>query len=445
MHKKILLLGLPILIGQLGLIVTSFADTIMVGHYSTAALASASFVNNLFNTAVFAIMGFGYGLTPLVGAMFTQKRRGDIGGLVRSAVAVNVVVALVVMGIMTGLYFNLHRLGQPVELLPIIRPYYLLYMAGLVPMALFNVFAQWSYAINRTVFPTVILVSANLLNIIGNWVLIYGHWGFPELGLTGAGISTLVARCICPIVIISAFFSRGIFAEYSRGYRSARVSWAQVGRINRTSWPVALQMTFESGSFTLAAVMSGWVGAIGLASFQVVVITGTLGFMVYYSFGTAVAVLVSNADGSGDRRLMRRIAFAGYHIQLAFATFASIVFLFGARYIMTVFTEDPEVYAAALALIVPLVMYQYGDATQINFANALRGTSRVMPMLWIAFVAYILVGVPAMYALGFIASMGVYGIILSFSVSLFLAAGLFFYYFMATTKDSAKIVKGSEF
>lgn len=434
MHRTILKLGLPILIGQLGLIVTSFADTIMVGHYSTEALASASFVNNLFNTAVFTVMGFSYGLTPLVGAMFSQKRFADIGSLVRSALTVNIIVSFLVIAVMTALYFNLHRLGQPAQLLPTIRPYYLLYMAGLVPMAIFSVFAQWSYAINRTIFPTVILISANMLNILGNWLLIYGHWGLPEMGLTGAGISTLIARLICPVVIIAAFFMRDIFRKYSDGYRAARTNRKQTILISRTSWPVSLQMALESGSFTLAAVMAGWVGAIGLASFQVVVITGMLGFMVYYSFGTAVAVLVSNAAGRDDRPAMRRIAFAGYHIQLVFATTASLIFLFGARYIMTIFTDDPQVYAASLALVIPLVLYQYGDATQINFANALRGTSRVMPMLWIAFVAYILVGLPAMYTLGFTASLGVYGIILSFSISLFLAAFLFLRYFLATTR-----------
>lgn len=434
MHRTILKLGLPILIGQLGLIVTSFADTIMVGHYSTEALASASFVNNLFNTAVFTVMGFSYGLTPLVGAMFSQKRFTDIGSLVRSALTVNIIVSFLVIGVMAILYLNLHRLGQPAQLLPTIRPYYLLYMAGLVPMAIFSVFAQWSYAINRTIFPTVILISANMLNILGNWLLIYGHWGLPEMGLTGAGISTLIARLICPVVIIAAFFMRDIFRKYSDGYRAARTNRKQAILISRTSWPVSLQMALESGSFTLAAVMAGWVGAIGLASFQVVVITGMLGFMVYYSFGTAVAVLVSNAAGRDDRPAMRRIAFAGYHIQLVFATTASLIFLFGARHIMTIFTDDPQVYAASLALVIPLVLYQYGDATQINFANALRGTSRVMPMLWIAFVAYILVGLPAMYTLGFTASLGVYGIILSFSISLFLAAFLFLRYFLATTR-----------
>ncbi len=202
--------------------------------------------------------------------------------------------------------------------------------------------------------------------------------------------------------------------------------------VSNASWPVALQMSFESGSFTIAAMMSGWIGEIALASFQVIVILGSLGFC--YSMAAAVAVLVSNAAGLSDRILMRRTAMSGYVILLAIATLSSLSFwLFGAD-IIHIFTNDPRVIAMSLTLIIPLIMYQYGDATQISFANSLRGTSNVMPMMWISFVSYIIVGIPATYLLGFTAGLGLYGILLSFSVSLFLAGALFLYFFMRTTR-----------
>lgn len=197
-YMAVLKLGLPILVGQLGMIVVGFADNIMVGRYSTAALASASFVNNLFNVAIFACVGFTYGLTPLVGALFTQKRFRAIGSLLRTGVYLNILFALLVTAVMWGLYMSVDRLGQPDELLPLIRPYFRLYLAGLVPVALFNVFAQWAYGINRTAMPMWIILGANVINLIGNYLLIYGHFGCPELGLYGAGLSTLAARWLCP-------------------------------------------------------------------------------------------------------------------------------------------------------------------------------------------------------------------------------------------------------
>lgn len=434
-YVSIIRLGLPILIGQLGMIIVGFADNIMVGQYSTEALASASFVNNIFNVAILACIGFTYGLTPLVGALFSQKRYDTIGAILRNGLFLNTAFSLIILGIMTILYFNVDRMGQPEELLPLIRPYYLLYLAGLIPISVFNVFAQWAYAINRTKMPMWIILIANIANVIGNYMLIYGVWGCPELGLTGAGISTLFSRVLSMVCILAVFFGFKEYRKYREGFTQNHISKLHLAQINRTSWPVALQMAFETGAFSLSAIMAGWLGKIPLASFQVMLIVGTLGFCIYYSFAASVSVLVSNAAGLNDNAKIRRISFAGFHILLAIATISSLVFIIFGETLIRAFTDDTAVIITSLSLIFPLVLYQYGDATQINFANALRGTSNVMPMLWIAFVSYIVVGLPSTYLLAFTFEMGLYGIFLSFSVSLFLAATLFIYFFMRTTRQ----------
>ncbi len=435
-YATILRLGAPILVGQLGMIVVGFADNIMLGRYSTSALASASLVNNLFNTAIFACLGFSYGLTPILGALFSQGAQAKIGRMLRNGVLINVLFALLVTLVMGVIYLNLDRMGQPRELMPQIRPYYLIYLSGVVAISLFNVFAQWAYSINHTQMPMWIILAANAINVLGNYVLIYGHWGAPELGIVGAGLSTLIARWICPVAIMVIFFSLKRFRGYSLGFREGRQRLRYWGVINRTSWPVSLQMIFESGSFTVAAVMAGWLGAYELASFQIIVVVGSLGFCVYYSMGTAVSVRVANAAGLGDTRGMRSVAWAGYHIMLTLATMASLAFVFAGDMMVRAFTEDPIVISMTVSLIVPLVLYQLGDATQITFANALRGTSHVTPMMWIAAISYVVIGVPATYLLGITLGMGIYGIVLSFSASLFFAAGMFLYFFIRTTKLS---------
>lgn len=427
-------LGAPILVGQLGMIVVAFADNIMVGRYSTEALASASFVNNVFNVAMFSCIGFTYGLTPLAGAMFSQERYGKIGAILRNGILVNLLFALVVAAVMGLLWFNLDRLGQPEELLPLIRPYYLLILVGLIPTALFNVFAQWLFAINNTSLPMWIILGSNLVNIAGNYLLIYGNLGCPEMGLMGAGISTLTSRIAGLVAVILFFMFARKFSRYRTGFSQSRIDKRNLSQVLRTSLPVALQMALESGSFSFAAVMAGWLGAVSLAAFQIIVITGTLGFCVYYSLGSAVSVLVSNRAGLGDNQGMRHVAFAGYHLMLTLAAISSLTFVFFGKDMIHAFTEDREVIAVTVTLIAPLVLYQLGDATQINFANALRGTSNVLPMTWIAFVSYVVVGIPATYLLGFPMKLGIFGIILSFSASLFLAAGLFLHFFLKSTR-----------
>lgn len=440
-YKSIARLGLPILVGQLGIVATGFADNIMVGRYSTEALASASFVNNLFNWVVFCLIGFTYGILPLVGTLFGggESKFRSIGALLRNALVLNLIFTSVLSAGMAVLYLNLHRLGQPAELLPLIRPYYLLFLAGLIPVSVFNVFAQWSYGIRNTLMPMWIVLGANVLNVAGNYVLIYGKLGFPELGLAGAGVATLAARLACAVSIVAFFCLRRSCRPFREGFASARLSGATFGRVWRTSLPVSMQMAFESGSFSFAAIVSGWIGTVALASYQVIVIIGTLGFCLYYAVGSAIAVLVSNEAATGSTVSMRRVAWSGYHVMLVLATCSTLIFILLARHIVTVFTTDPAVVATTLTLIFPLVAYQLGDATQVTFANALRGTSKVMPMLWIAFVSYIVVGVPATYFMAIPAGGGVYGVVLSFSVSLFLAAALFLVFFLrATRKDQQK-------
>lgn len=424
----------PILVGQLGMIVVAFADNVMVGNYATDALASASFVNTIFNVSILGIIGFTYGITPLAGALFTRGSARDIGALMRNAVYANAFFGALMIAAMTVLYFFLDRLGQPPELLPLIRTYYLIILAGMVPTVFFNVFMQWSYAINNTRMPMWIILAANGLNVAGNYALIYGHWGMPQLGLEGAGISTFVARMVCAVAIIAVFCFSRRYKEYLEGYRKARARKQDFWKITRTSFPVSIQLMCESGSFSAAGIMAGWLGAIELASLQVIIVVGTLGFCVYYALGAAVAVKVSNAAGRGDADEMRMYAWRGYHIMLVLMVTASLTFVLAGRHLMGIFSQDDRVIGMATALIGPLVLYQLGDATQVNFANALRGTSRVLPMSWIALVSYIVVGIPATYFMTFVTGWGMYGLISSFSVSLFLAGALFLWYFLRASR-----------
>jgi len=432
----ILKLALPVMVSQISLILVAFADNIMVGRYSTDALAASSFVINVFNLMIFCAMGFSYGLTPIVGAMFARGEKKNIGVAVRAALRANIVMGVLLSAVMGVLFFFVENLGQPRELMPILKPYYLIFLAGLLPMAVFNVFAQWSFGVRNTSMPMWILLGANMLNIVGNYMLIYGNWGAPELGLTGAGISTLCARITAALAIMGVVFFKRSSEEYRRGFREAAAQRLRslTGTVVRTSWPVAAQMTFETGAFSSCAIFAGWLGTVSLAAFQVTIVVSTLGFCIYYSIGTAIAVTVANDAGRGSLRDCRRSAFSGYAVMLVFAALSSAALAMFGRPLMHLFSDDTAVLALAGTVIIPLLLYQLGDATQIAFSNALRGTSKVMPMVWIAFVSYMMAGLPSTYLLAFTAGLGIYGLVLSFSVSLFLAAALFLYFFMRATR-----------
>lgn len=431
-YADTLRLGIPIAVGQVGVIVMGFADTMMVGRYATDALAASAFVNNVFTLVTFLIMGYSYGLTPLVSSHFGRGQHHRAGYLLRSALASNTLYGAFLIGLMGVLYFFVDRLGQPAELLPLIRPYYLVVLASMLFVLPFNVLRQFTDGLTRTWIGMWILLGGNLLNIVGNWLLIYGVGPFPELGLLGAGLSTCFSRMAMALVLAAVVaFGRG-YRPYRRGFMAGRMTWRRMAHINRHSLPVSLQMGMECGSFTTSAVMAGWLGAVELAAYQVMVTIGTLGFLFYYSMGAAMSIRVASFFGTQDWGRVREAVRAGFHILLVMAAAASVVFLLYARALIGFFSSDPAVLACAMTLVGPLVLYQFGDSSQICFANALRGTGRVVSMMWVAFVSYIVIGIPSCYVMGFVFGWGERGIFLSFSVSLFTAAALFAWRFRQT-------------
>ena len=421
-YKALFFLGLPIVIGQVGVIVLGFADTLMIGHHSTNELGAASFVNNMFTLAIIFSTGFSYGLTPIVGGFYGVRKFAAAGQALRCSLLANLLVGILLTGIMAILYLNVERLGQPEELLSLIKPYYLILLASLIFVLLFNGFKQFTDGITDTKTAMWILLGGNVLNIVGNYILINGKLGFPELGLLGAGISTLFSRIVMVLVFVLVFFSSRRFLRYKLGF--IRLGWSRAlfRQLNALGWPVAFQMGMETASFSLSTVMVGWLGTIALASHQVMLTISQFTFMMFYGMGAAVAVRVSNFKGQNDIVNVRRTAYAGAHIILAMGiVLLSIVFFF--RYqVGGWFTDNTEVSAMVVVLMVPFLAYQFGDGMQINFANALRGISDVKPMMLIAFIAYFIISLPGGYFFGFVMGWGLFGVWMAFPFGLSSAA-----------------------
>lgn len=428
-YKSIFTLGLPIMLGQLGVIVTGFADTVMVGQYSTAALASASLVNNVFTFVMVMCMGFSYGITPIVGSLYARGETEQIGHTMRNALLLNMLFGMAALAAMVLFYELLDDMGQPEELLPLIRPYYVVILLSNAPLVFMGALKQFTDGVTHTGLGMWILSLGNGLNIVLNYLLIYGKFGFPEMGLLGAGIATLTARVAMALGLLAVVLVSHRYAPYVKAFRRSRVSIAAMRDIFGKSIPIAVQMALETGSFTAASVMIGWLGKVPLAAYQIMVIFGMLGFMVYYGIGASITIKTSFYHGLGEMRNVRDCCAAGYHIILLFVVMACTVFYSFGESIIRIFTSDREVIAVAMTLIVPMIMYQFGDATQVAYSNALRGLSDVRPAMYIALTAYVIIGLPVCYVLGFPCGLGIVGIYISFTVSLLTAGILFMHRF----------------
>lgn len=417
-YTSLISLGVPVLITQLGIIIVNFADTMMVGAYGLDELAAAAFVNSLFIVVMVMLMGFAGGVTPLIGALYGRGEHQEGGSVLRAALQVNVGLAVAFTVIMSMLYFFLDKFGQDPELLPIAREYYLIVLLTLIPMTVFNCFQQMANGTTDTATPMWIILVCDAVNIAGNYLLIFGKFGCPELGLTGAGISTLIARTLGAVIIVVVIARRRRYRPYWDALKHTSAGKERRRKVWVTSYPLMIQSGVECGLWAFGAIVSGWFGKVQLAAYQVMNTIAQLGFMTYMGFGWATSIRVANFTGVGDIAGVRQITKAGLHLVLLLATFASIVFFFFTEALVHVFTPEEEVALAALPLVIPLILYQYCDGAQLTFVNALRGTSVVKPLLWISIISYIIVGIPVLllFAKGF--GLGAEGVYYSFSVAL---------------------------
>lgn len=424
--REILRIGLPIMLGQACVIILAFADNIMIGWHSVDELAASSFVNNVMNLFILTELGFATGMTPMIGADNGTGNIKGIGITVKNGLVTNGIIGGISIILLTIIYFCLDHFGQAPELMPYIKPYFAIIGISTLFALGFNVLKQFTDGICRPMISMTLLMIGNLLNIFGNWVLIYGKLGFPEMGLTGAGISTLVSRALILLVFIVFIFKSKKMNEYARAIKEALLSRGEMKTVFKMGYPVGIQMALESSTFTFAAVMAGWLGVIQLAAHQVVITISQLFFLMMQGLSFAVSILVSNAFGRKDLGSVREYARKGYFMTLGIsATLSALLYCF--RYQAAgIFTDSPEVSAMAVSLFFLLFAYQFGDGLQLCFANVLRGIQDVKPIMYAAFVSYYLIAIPSAYLLGFKTSLGIHGIWLGFPIGLTLA-GIFFY------------------
>lgn len=422
------------MIGQAGNIVLSFADTLMVGHYGTTGLAAASFVNCVFNLCVIFGTGFSLGLTPVVGGHYANGWLGEAGQAALCSQAANLLTALLMIAAMGLVYVHIDLMGQPTELLPLIRPYFLTLLASLPFLMVFLGFKQFTDGIADTATAMWILIAGNALNIIGNYLLIYGRLGLPELGLLGAGLSTLASRVVMAVAYVAVIAGRRRYAAYRAGVRRLGWSTAVFRRLQALGWPVALQMGMETASFTVSAVMVGWLGTVALAAHQIVITVSQFTFMINCGMGAAVSVRVSHFHGRGETRQARQTAYAGLHLMLVIVALLMTGLYFLRHRMGYWFTDSDEVCRLVASLFFPFALFQFGDLLQINFSAALRGIADVKPMMWMAFVAYFVISIPVGYLCGFTLGFGVPGVWMAFPFGLTAAGLMFFLRFRRRTR-----------
>ena len=424
-YRRNLAVAFPVMLTQLGAALVGLMDTVMVGHYSTTALAAVSFANGVFFTVMVFAMGAVMAVTPLVGHAYVQHKDERVASLLLNGLWFTLLiggVTCVVLGCcvpLTG------RMGQDPAVVEAARPYLIMRIVGLIPFLLFCLEKQFMEGLGNTVVAMVVTFGINLLNILLNWVLIFGHWGAPAMGAAGAGLASMIAWTLQPVVFFLVILRHKDWGRYMRLCSRALSDRATVRELLRVGSPIGVQTTMETVLFTLSFIMVGWISKEALAAHQVTNQVADFTFMISLGVSSATTIRVSHQYGLGDMRATRMAANASVHLILLLNTIGAALMIGLRHYIPYLFTNDEEVVGLASQLLIFAGMLQYADGLQCVGAGMLRGVTDVRVPMLITLVTYVVIALPLGYVLMFTAGMGTVGMWISFVVALTMAAAAF--------------------
>ncbi len=426
-YRRNLYLAFPVVLSQIGQVSVSLIDNMMVGHVGTPELAASSFANNVFMVGMFFGMGITYGITPLVGNAFGNKQFRKVSEWLKNGMFTHLIAAVLLSLVMFGVYFLLGYMGQPPEVLNLAKPYFLLLCFSYLPFILFFSVKQFFEGIGNTKIAMQITLTANLINVAVNYLLIFGKLGFPEMGLNGAGIGTLVSRIVMPLMFAVYIIRIPRFREYFRLAFLEPVVRSKVVAVLKIGIPIGFQIIVEVVTFGVGAVMMGWLGKIPLAAHQVAIGLASMTYMVSLGISQATTIRISHQAGAGDYRALRMAALASTHLVLFFMSSMGILFIVLRSYLPLLFTDDTQVVIVASQLLVVAAVFQVFDGLQVIMLGTLRGMSDVKIPMMLAFAAYLLIGIPTSYIFTFLLNSGPQGIWYGFLVGLG-SAGILFYF-----------------
>lgn len=426
-YKRNLHLALPLVLSQIGQVLVGLVDNMMVGHVGTVELAASAFANNVFVIGMFFGMGITYGITPLVGKAFGNGKTDQVIIWLKNGVLTHTAAAVFLSVLMFGLYFLLPFMGQTNDVLEAAKPYYLLLCASYIPFMLFFSVKQFFEGIGNTKIAMQITLTANVINIILNYVLIFGKFGFAELGLVGAGIGTLVSRIVMPFMFAIYILKLPKFRKYFSLARKKAFQKARFISVLRIGIPIGFQIIVEVITFSIGAVMMGWLGEIPLAAHQVAIGLAGFTYMISLGISQSTTIRISHQMGEDDFVSLRKAALASTHLVLFFMSVMGLIFIAAKSYLPLLFTTDDEVVLIASKLLIVAAIFQVFDGLQVIMLGTLRGMADVKIPMFLAFVSYLLIGVPTSYILTFLLNAGPQGIWFGYLVGLG-SAGIFFYF-----------------
>jgi MATE family multidrug resistance protein len=424
-YRKNLVLAVPVIFSQIGQVTVNLVDNVMVGHLGTTELAAASFATSVFYIGMLFGLGITMGITPLVGQSFRTNDPQNIHRLLKNGIFINFLTSILVCGVMALVVLFMNRMGQPEEVVRKAIPFYLIHVASLLPLMMFFSVKQFFEGIGNTKIAMIITIIINVVNIILNYVLIYGKFGLPAMGLNGSGLASFISRLIMPVIFVLYILKNTSFRDYLIGASKSVLDKLTIKRISSIGFSIGSQMVIEILAFTFGAIMLGWISKEALAGHQVAISMAGMTYLISFGLASGTTIRVSHAYGDCDRNELKQAIFASLHMVIAFMSLMGLLFILLRNQLPLIFTSDPAVIKVASGLLVVGAIFQIFDGVQVVLLGALRGMTDVRIPMFIAFFSYIVVSLPVSYLLAFVFNFGYTGVWIGFVFGLSTAAILF--------------------
>jgi MATE family multidrug resistance protein len=436
-------LAYPIIAGMLGHTIVGIVDNVMVGKLGPTELAAVSLGNSFVFIAMSLGIGFSTAITPLAAETDGKKNIEEGRSVFHHGLYLCTILGVFLFGLIFFSKPLIGFMGQPDNVVELAKPYLDIVAFSLIPLIIFQGYKQFADGMSETKYSMWATILGNVVNVVLNYLFIYGIWIFPELGIVGAGIGTIASRFVMLGYMHYMMQKKEKFHPFFEKFSLKNIKRKVNIEIIRLGAPSAMQMFFEVGLFTGAVWLSGVLGIINQAANQIALSLATFTFMFAMGLSVAATIRVGNQKGLGDYKQLRIVAYSIFLLAIIVESFFALIFVLFHTQLPAFFVDmnnvddlakNTEVIAIAGQLLLVAAVFQISDGIQVVVLGALRGLQDVKIPMYITFVAYWVVGFPISIYLGLYTELKGAGIWIGLLAGLSIAALFLYLRFVRLTK-----------
>lgn len=412
----------PLVLGQAGHMITSIADTIMVGQLGSTQLAAASIAHSVFIVIFVFGLGITAATTSISGKAYGERNTALLQSIFVNGLLTTIFFGLAIAFIMYLSTFLFPYLNQPPQVVALAIPYYKILILSWLPYFIFMHYKQFVDGLTLTKPGMIIIVVCNILNVFLNYGFIFGKIGFPELGLNGAAVATAISRALMALCYIIIMRYSKTLRVYLKKMSLRYISYERIKEFFKLGLPIGLQHILEVGAFAVGAIMTGWLGAKQLAAYQIVMSLASLTMMMSIGIASTATIRISNLLGERNFHRLKIAGYSAFYMVIAFMTTSGVIFIIGRYAIPSLYINEPDVIEIASKLMIIAGLFQIMDGTQVTATGALRGLQDVNSPTFISLFSYWIITLPLAYFLGICLNWGAMGIWWGYLIGLLFAA-----------------------